>query len=287
MTTGIPTHPVPVPPADVLAISIASRIPDFWGDQPRVWFIRVEAVLAPQKLGDDAKFDLVVSKLPKDVIMQLSDFLTKPPETGKFLALKTKLFTLLEDSKTRQIEKLIGEMELGDQKPSQLLHRMRDLARDKIPDDTLRVLWQGHLPSTVRAVLVVSETKDLDNLAVIADNVAEATRMNQVSAVGQKPTAHEQPEDSVTIATIAAELAKMNARLTNMERSRSRMRQDGYRHRQASRSSSRRRVPGAANRLCSYHFRYRHRAHRCIPPCAWKSKPAVEGNTNDRARSEN
>ncbi|KAJ8704303.1 hypothetical protein PYW08_013027 [Mythimna loreyi] len=111
--------------------------------------------------------------------------------------------------------------------------------------------------------------------------------MNQVAAVGQNPTAREQPEDSVSIATIAAELAKMNARLTNMERSRSRMRRDGYRHRQASRSSSRRRAPGTADRLCSYHFRYRHRAHRCIPPCAWKSKPAAEGNKDDRAKLEN
>ncbi|KAL4704145.1 hypothetical protein ACJJTC_012961 [Scirpophaga incertulas] len=57
-------------------------------------------------------------------------------------------------------------MDLGEQKPSQLLRRMRVLARDKISDDTLRVLWQGHLPNTVRAVLAVTETKDLDSLAI-------------------------------------------------------------------------------------------------------------------------
>nr|XP_037870021.1 uncharacterized protein LOC110385715 isoform X4 [Bombyx mori] len=60
-------------------------------------------------------------------------------------------------------------MELGDQKPSQLLRRMRDLARDKIPDDTLRVLWQGHLPAPVRTVLAITETKDMEKLAAAAD----------------------------------------------------------------------------------------------------------------------
>lgn len=51
-------------------------------------------------------------------------------------------------------------MELGDQRPSQLLRRMRDLARDKIPDETFRIMWQGHLSSSVRAGLAVSEVKE-------------------------------------------------------------------------------------------------------------------------------
>lgn len=286
MTTGLSNMP-PMPPADVMAISLSSRIPEFWTDQPRVWFIRVEAILAPQKMGDDGKFDLVVSKLPKEVIMQLTDFLTKPPESGKFQALKAKLLTLFEDSKNRQIEKLIGEMELGDQKPSQLLHRMRDLARDKIPDDTLRVLWQGHLPSTLRAVLVVSETKDLDNLAVIADNVAEATKNTSVAAIAQEPRG--QTKEASDIASISAELAKINARLTHMERSRSRERQPSSRFRRYSRgrSRSRARNPQSPNWLCDYHFRYRQRAHRCVPPCAWNSKDNVGVDNKSPTKSEN
>jgi len=274
MTTGMSNVP-PLPPAEVMSISLASRIPEFWMDQPRVWFIRVEAILAPQKMGDDSKFDLVVSKLPKEVIMQLTDFLTKPPETGKFLAIKTKLLTLFEDSKNRQIEKLIGEMELGDQKPSQLLQRMRSLAHEKIPDDTLRVLWQSHLPATMRAVLVASACKDLDTLAMIADNVAEATRSNHISAITQ--TSREQSKNS-DIASISAQLAKMNARITTMERSRSRTRQQGNFYRHPSRSKSRRRNPESPDWLCKYHFRYRQRAHRCEPPCAWKINNTKTGD---------
>ena len=103
----------------------------------------------------------------------------------KIDALKTRLLRIYEDSKNKQLQKLISEMELGDQKPSQRLRRMRELAKYKIPDDTLRILWQGHLPDAIRVVLAVSETKELDHLSSIADNVHETSRnvhhVNEVS----------------------------------------------------------------------------------------------------------
>ncbi|CAF4741515.1 unnamed protein product [Pieris macdunnoughi] len=74
-------------------------------------------------------------------------------------------------------------MEICDQKPSQLLRRMRDLGREKYLTDvsTLRILWQSHLPTSVRAVLAVSETKDMDNLATVADKIMETSQQSQIS----------------------------------------------------------------------------------------------------------
>ncbi|CAF4741502.1 unnamed protein product [Pieris macdunnoughi] len=57
--------------SDVSAISVTSRIPEFWTDQPRVWFIRAEAVLGPQKTADEAQFQIVVSKLGKEAVKKL------------------------------------------------------------------------------------------------------------------------------------------------------------------------------------------------------------------------
>ncbi|XP_045521220.1 uncharacterized protein LOC123712257 [Pieris brassicae] len=125
-------------------------------------------------MGDDTKFNIVVSKLGKDVIQQITDILFSPPEQDKYGALKKKLLNIFEESETRQLQKLISEMDLGEQKPSQLLRRMKDLAREKLPDDTLRISWQTHLPQAVRAVLAVTETKNLNKLANVADKVAES-----------------------------------------------------------------------------------------------------------------
>ncbi|CAH2088630.1 unnamed protein product [Euphydryas editha] len=50
---------------------------------------------------------------------------------GKYKALKNRLVEIFEESQNRQVQKIIGEMDLGGQKPSQLLRRMTYLARNK------------------------------------------------------------------------------------------------------------------------------------------------------------
>lgn len=267
----------PTPASELAAITLTSKIPDFWTDQPRVWFIRTEAMLAPQKLSDDARFDIVVSKLGREALTQVTDILVEPPATKKFDALKARLLTIYEESKNRQLQKLISEMELGDQKPSQLLRRMRELAKDKIPDDTLRILWQGHLPSSIRAVLAVSDTKSLDNLSTIADNIFETTRATHVvNEVAQQ----QQPSTSKDTELIMAEIAKLSFKVAELERSRPRFKRhwnSNYRSRSASRNrrrnpSNQRRTPESPDWLCFYHNRFRARANKCEGPCAWKAK---------------
>lgn len=266
------TTPPPTTVPESAALSVTSRISEFWTHQPRVWFIRTEATLAPQKLGDHSKFDLVVSKLNGDTVDQLSDFLMNPPETGRYEALKQKLLKIYEDSQTKQIEKLINEMELGDQKPSQLLAKMKALARDKVTDGTLKVLWQNLLPPTVRAVLTVTDTKDLDRLATIADDVNEVTKAGVVAAVAPQPSTSSSNEAEKTILN---EIAKLSARFNELEnryrgyqpRSRDRYQAPITRNRSNSR---RRRSEDDPDWVCFYHFRYADKAQKCVKPCAWK-----------------
>lgn len=269
---------------DMAAVSLTSRIPDFWTDQPRIWFLQIESVLAPQHLSDQAKYDLVIGKLSKDVISQITNLIINPPATGKFQALKQRLLNIYEESASRQLQKLLSEMDLGDQKPSQLLYRMRELAREKIPDDTLRILWQSHLPSATRAVLAVADSKDLDALAATADKVMETTRPIQV---------HEVSNQQTESATILAEIAKLNLRIANLEndrsrpsdrssqcrctqrgrsRSRSRKFRPSFNRQSRDPSGSSSRSKGDPNWLCSYHYRYRENARSCVPPCAWKKQ---------------
>lgn len=257
---------------ELATVTVSSRIPQFWCDQPRLWFVQCEAVLGPQKISDEARYNLVVTKLDKEVVQQVSDLLLKPPETKKFEALKTRLLAIYEESEMRQFQKLLSEMELGDQKPSQLLRRMKDLARDKIPDETLRIMWQSHLPSSVRAVLAVSEVKDLDNLAAIADKVMETSKPVQISEVQVAPCTSTSLDQSF----ILAEIAKLSLKVREMERGRNRFRNlSNRRNRWPSRSESRgrnmiRRTPDSPNWLCYYHHKFRNRAMKCVEPCAWK-----------------
>lgn len=266
---GATSATVKVEDTGLAAISLSSRIPEFWTDQPRAWFIQLEATLAPQKLSDHAKYDLVVSKVSKDVILQITDILIKPPEEGKFACLKSRLLSIFEESESRQIQKLIGEMELGDQRPSQLLRRMRDLARGKINDDTLTVLWQNLLPTPIRGVLAVIETKDLDKLATVADKVLENSRSGQILEVSPQP-----PPSLASSSNnkLEEEITKLTQRIARLERGRSLFRQKGN-FRRFSRSRSRGQQRDSKNPLCYYHRNYKEKAHKCVPPCSWKSRP--------------
>lgn len=232
-------------------------------------------MLAPQKLSDESRYDIVVSKLSKEAIQQVTDILVEPPAVKKFETLKTRLLAIYEESKNRQLQKLISEMELGDQKPSQLLRRMRELAKDKVPDETLKILWQNHLPSTIRAVLTVSDTKELDGLAIIADNVFETTRAIHVDEIS--PPAPQQTA-SKDIDRILAEISKLSLQVEQLERSRPPFRRwNNYRPRSASRNrdrdpSAQRRISEGPNDLCFYHRRFSSKARKCVEPCTWKPR---------------
>ncbi|GBP54228.1 Retrovirus-related Pol polyprotein from transposon 297 [Eumeta japonica] len=218
------------------AITISARVPDFWTDQARLWFAQFEAVVINQRLPDIARYNLVVAKLNKEAIQQISDILLTPPVNDKYNTLKTRLLTVYEESETRQLQKLLSEVELGDQRPSQLLRRMRDLARMKIPEDTLRVMWTGHLPTAVRAVLAVSDTKDLDNLAAVADKIIENTRplvdVNEVtSSMNHAPSASHKSETDIN--RIVDEISKLSMVVKRMGRTQPSWHET---HRQRSRS---------------------------------------------------
>ncbi|CAH2083786.1 unnamed protein product [Euphydryas editha] len=132
------------------------------------------------KKGEQQLAQMVIARLEKQDIEQISDLLYNPPETKPYQAIKERLITAFEESDKRQFQKLVSEIELGDQKPSHLLRRMRDLARERIPDATIRILWTNHLTPLIRSVLAVSDsfsTKTaLEELALLADKMLEQYR---------------------------------------------------------------------------------------------------------------
>lgn len=153
-----------------------SQISDFCTDHPRLWFGQFEVIVASSKQGENPKSNLVIAKLGKDSIQHVADLVLQPPKEKPYTTLKERLLVVYEESETRKMQKLLSEIDLGVKKPSQLLRRMKDLALDKIPEETLRILWIGHLPASARAILTVSEVTDLNKLAQMADKVTESAK---------------------------------------------------------------------------------------------------------------
>ncbi|XP_063365143.1 uncharacterized protein LOC134653681 [Cydia amplana] len=269
---------------ELSAISLAAKIPDFWQDQPRLWFLQVEAVLAQQKAGDQSNYNMVIAKLGKQAIQQVADILEKPPEENKFATLKARLLSVYEETEAKRLQQLMSDMELGDQRPSQLMRKMKDLARDKIPDETLTYFWQGHLPPSVRAVVASADSKKIETLASIADKVMETFKPNEVAAI--QSTSRQSRQSSPTD-FITAELAKINNRINQLELAniqgrggtgRNSRRQGRARSR--SRNNSRSSSQDSKNQdwLCFYHYRFKAKAYKCVQPCGWKGPQPPQGN---------
>lgn len=257
--------------AELSALSVSSRIPDFWRDQPRLWFSVFESAMAPQKQGDDSKYHQVVSKLGRNEVQQVSDIILNPPSTGKYDALRARLLQIFEESESRQLQKLLGELDLGDQRPTQLLRRMRELSRSKIPDDTLSIMWQRHLPSAVRAVLTVSDSKDLETLANIADKVLDNMRPLEIAQVSSSS------KDTSTIDFLVKRVDLLTKELCELRTSYRHVSRGHDRNKQRRRSTSRSHSRSRSQRddwLCWYHRKFGDQSTRCADKsrCVYKAQ---------------
>lgn len=251
--------------------TILSRIPEFWRDQPRLWFTQLEAILAPQKQGDDYKYYTVIAKLSKEEILQVSDLITTPPATKKYKTIKEHLINCYEESYQRQFKKILSEVDLGDQKPSQLLRRMQSLGGGKINDETIRLLWLRLLPTSVTTILAVTEDMDIDKMSQIADKILANSKLTEVSAVNENINR----TDDGAMTCILAQLAKMQLELSAIQRDHRNRRsstQNYYNRQQSPSRSSSTANSRERKHVCFYHNKYRNYARRCTKPCDWKQE---------------
>ncbi|CAH4030672.1 unnamed protein product [Pieris brassicae] len=141
-------------------------------------------------------------------------------------------------------------MELGTQKPSQLLRRMKELGRNaQTSEQNLRNLWISRLPTAVRIVLTVSHDQNLENLARIADKIMENIAVGEVAAVSSSTSGSEPMIEIMSqMRKLNLEVASLREEVQEHRRSvfRGRGRGRGFsRHRSTGRSRSRK--PGDEN----------------------------------------
>ncbi|KAH9640026.1 hypothetical protein HF086_008121 [Spodoptera exigua] len=264
-------HGVTTVKSDVATISLPARLPPFWRQNPRLWFAQFEAAVAASKIGEEQKFNLVVPLLGNNDLEQIADIILSPPASGKYSTLKERLISTYQESDHRQLQKLLSGLELGDQKPSQLLRKMRDLSGKLLSDEALKVMWLNQLPAQIRAVLSVNTESSLEMLAVMADKMMEHFEPASVNVVSTTTAC----QDNLQIALLTKQIEKLTLEIAEL-----RTNQQNYRHsprfphRNRSRSHSRSRQhnikPGDPNWVCRYHYKFGDQARKCESPCSKK-----------------
>ncbi|KOX73202.1 hypothetical protein WN51_01793 [Melipona quadrifasciata] len=160
------------------------KLVPFWPERPKLWFLRAEQKFASRNITDDqSKYDHVMDCLSWQQMDEVMDIIRRPPESGKYEALKEAILRRLTESQSRKIQRLLEREDIGDRTPSEFLRYIRTQAGETVSDDFLKPLWADRLPPLTRAVLAASNVP-LDQLAAIADSIEEnVQRTSTVSEV--------------------------------------------------------------------------------------------------------
>ena len=165
-----------------MAEAVSVKLPEFWPEEPDVWFIQAEAEFDLRKITQDStKYSHVVTKLDRETASKLRDFLRAPPADNKYAALKGKLVNRYSLTPRERAKHLLSLPGLGDGKPSDLMDKMLQLRGDGDLEFLFRELFEQHLPPNVRATLANVKTEDYRQLARTADDIYEAHKTHHPS----------------------------------------------------------------------------------------------------------
>ncbi|XP_029157883.1 uncharacterized protein LOC114930298 [Nylanderia fulva] len=115
-----------------------------------------------------------------------------------------------DESKFREskLRRLLQGLDLGEERPSYCLQRLRNLAAGQCSHSVLRTLFLERLPDPVRGILAANDTADLVQLALQADEIMDYTRgAPRINAV-----------NSLSIPDHSTEIAELHRRIEELTR---------------------------------------------------------------------
>lgn len=257
---GQPMPSTPMPqeqdlPNDEIKRTQKFTLQPFWKQNPELWFS-----VADQKfqnfniIADSIKFSKVIEALEVSTINKISNLIRNPPQVSKYATLKNQLISLYEESQESKLNRIFEELQLGDQKPSQLFREIKNLADDKISDEVLFSIWVKKLPTECAQNLRgLNKVSSLSNVLQMADGMLECSKPN-ITAI--------KTESNFEVLS-----KKLDTLIDTFQKQ--------YRSsRNQFRSSSRTRPRSTSNKepLCFYHRRFKDKANKCVPPCSFTNK---------------
>ena len=115
------------------AAAVAMRAPPFCPQNPTMWFSILECNFKASRVTSSlTKFTYATSLLPSDLLQQLSDVIVDlTTSTTPYEDLKKAVLDRLQSSVSERLRELLSKEELGGEKPSDLLRRMKQLLGEK------------------------------------------------------------------------------------------------------------------------------------------------------------
>ena len=140
-----------------------------------MWFAVLECNFLASNISKDlTKFTHAVALIPPDVLTQVSDVISAAINSSTpYEDLKAACLSRLQSSTAARLQELLSKEELGNEKPSNLLLRMKKLLGDRystFDKDIFKQLYYQRLPAAIQTNLFsVKDKLNLDELAHLAD----------------------------------------------------------------------------------------------------------------------
>ncbi|XP_037927577.1 uncharacterized protein LOC119662097 [Teleopsis dalmanni] len=247
------------------------RPPVFSKRDPDLYFLQMEAQFRNAHITQDqTKCDYVIGSLDGFTLRNVADIIRSPPSQNMYDAIKNRLIQKFVDSENNRLRRLILECELQDDKPSQLVRTMSDLAAGAMNDGALKQFWLDRLPVAVRAVVSIAGS-DLDKYALQADKMMEMGSYGSIAAVDgtiiSQPTQSSSIEEIQAIKNAVLMLSKEVTEIKQQQYATRRSRfltpdRDPVQH---IRTHSTNQI--SKQLLCFYHYRFGAKAIKCAKPC--------------------
>ncbi|XP_029171250.1 uncharacterized protein LOC114940681 [Nylanderia fulva] len=159
------------------------------------------------RLDAEQLFDFPILTL--DFIKNLTvDIVASPPARNKYDAVKARIISSFDESSESKLRRLLQGLDLGEERPSYCLQRLRNLAAGQCSHSVLRTLFLERLPDPVRGILAANDTADLVQLALQADEIMDYTRgAPRINAV-----------NSLSIPDHSTEIAELHRRIEELTR---------------------------------------------------------------------
>lgn len=249
--------------SEVARVSV--KPPPFWRDNVELWFANVESQFVITGITkDDTKFHHLVAALDSDLASYVADVIKNPPKENSYDTLKKRLIEQFTESETVRIRTLLSDMLLGDLRPSQLLHKMTQLAENRLSDDILKMLWVQRLPLHIQHILSAS-SDNLAALACIADKVHEIS--------GVSPSVSEVQVEDIRIRELEKKIDLLTEtvhRLSRRGRSKSPFWGKYGRSKSPSVSKAKNSNFHGEPKQCWYHRTFATKARKCVKPCEYQ-----------------
>ncbi|XP_076047349.1 uncharacterized protein LOC143028876 [Oratosquilla oratoria] len=267
-----PTDP-PKQPATLSAVNSFRALP-FLSHDPTVWFNILECNFKSSRISTSlAKFSNACSLLPPDVLSRVSDAIsTALISETPYEDLKDAILARFQSSVATRLQELLSKEELGNERPSDLLRRMRNLLADKYDtfDKTLFLqLFYQRLPATIqRSLFTVKDQLPVEKLATLADELIETVSSPSVSHIKTDPL-YERLVDMVTQLTLQVSEFKEQVQAADRR---------NFSRRQRSRSRPRSKSTDRTPAVCYYHTQFGSKARKCNQPCAFTHSPTLNSS---------